>query len=141
MNDYPWVSRITLKQSDLGPGGEVSVVAIAALLEDARYQIRSSIDHPQARDREVRFVLARIAVELVSPARYPGTVEVGIGIGRIGRTSFDYVSALIQDERCVARSDATVAVRDRRRITGSALPSSFREALSTLRYRGEVAPA
>jgi acyl-CoA thioester hydrolase len=136
VQNYPWVGRVTLKRTDLAPSGRVSTVAIAALLEEGRYQIRSAIDHPHARDRQVGFVLARIAVDVLHPAHYPGSIDIAIGVGRLGRTSFDYVAALFQDGRCVALSDATVAVRDRRLATGSVLPASFHETLRPLRYRG-----
>lgn len=134
--NYPWASRVTLKRTDLEPSGSVSPVAIAALLEEGRYQIRSAIDHPFTRDRQVGFVLARIEVDLLGPARYPGTIEIAIGIGRVGRTSFDYVAALFQDGGCVALSDATVAVRDRRLGTAAVLPPSFDDTVAPLLYRG-----
>jgi acyl-CoA thioester hydrolase len=139
VQSYPWISRVTLKRTDLAPSGLVSAIAIATLLEEGRYQIRSAIDHPHARDRRVGFVLARIAVDLLEPAHYPGAIHIAIGVGRVGRTSFDYVAGLFQDNRCVALSDATVAVRDRGRATGSVLPASFHDTLRPLRYPGRPA--
>jgi acyl-CoA thioester hydrolase len=139
---YPWISRVTVKRTDLEPSGLVSTVALATFLEEGRYQIRSAIDHPHARDRPVGFVgfvLARIAVDLLTPAHYPGAIDIAIGVGRVGRTSFDYVAALFQDGRCVALSDATVAVRDRRSGTSYVLPPTFHAMLAPLQYDGAAA--
>ena len=131
---YARHKAIALKYADVGASGEVSTIAIARLFEDGRYMIRSHIDHPIARDRQVGFVLARVRIDLLEPLYYPGTVDVAIGVGRAGRSSFDYVTALFQYGHCVALSDATVAVRDRSRGTGNPLDPSFHAALAPLHY-------
>jgi acyl-CoA thioester hydrolase len=136
---YPRVDRVTLRYADVDPSGPVSATAIARLFEDGRYRIRTAIDHPHARDPQLGFVLARIAVDLLASVHYPGSVHIAIGVGRIGRTSFDYLAALFQDDRCVALSDATVAVRDRRSGTSYVLPPTFHAMLAPLRYDGAAA--
>jgi acyl-CoA thioester hydrolase len=135
---YPRLSRVSLRNTDLDLSGVVSSIAIARLFEEGRYQTRAAIDDPQARDPHVGFVLVRVSVELLSPVHYPGAVDIAIGVGRVGRTSFDYVSALFQGTCCVALSDATVAVRDRQRGAGAVLQPSFQATLTPLRYRGEL---
>jgi acyl-CoA thioester hydrolase len=133
---YPQLRSVTLKYSDVDPTGTVGTVAIARLFEEGRYLIRSTIDHPLARDPGVGFVLVRVRIDVLAAIHYPGTVDIAIGVGSIGRTSFGYVSALFQDGRCAALSDATVAVRDRKRGTGCALTPSFHATLASLRYGG-----
>lgn len=131
---YPRLRSVRLKYSDVDPTGTVSTIAIARLFEEGRYLIRSMIDHPFARDPDVGFVLARLRIDVLTAIHYPGTVDIAIGVGSIGRSSFGYVTALFQDGRCGALSDATVAVRDRRRGTGRVLTPSFHATLASLRY-------
>jgi acyl-CoA thioester hydrolase len=134
MRNYPLVRPCTLKQSDVDSTGSVGTIAVARLLEEGRYSIRSTIDHPIARRIDVGFVLARLRIELLAPIHYPGTVHVAIGVGRVGRSSFEYLTALFQDGRCATLSDATVAVRDRATGSGYELEPSFREALAPRLY-------
>jgi len=131
---YPRLRHLRLKYSDQDLPGVVGGIAIARLFEEGRYTIRSAINHPQARASHIGFVLARVRIDLVEPVAYPGEVCVAIAVGRVGRTSYDYVSALFQNGICVALSDATVAVRDRRSGTGCVLDASFHEALAPLLF-------
>ncbi|GAB2483599.1 acyl-CoA thioesterase [Jatrophihabitans fulvus] len=129
--DYPRRRTVELRNSDVDhPSGLVGPQAIARLFEEARYLLRRAVDHPDAQDAATGFVLARVSFDLLEPLRYPGRVEVGIGIGAIGRSSYEYLSALFQDGRCVALSDATVAVRDRRTGSAHVFTAGFRAALS-----------
>jgi acyl-CoA thioester hydrolase len=127
--NYPRHRRISLKYADQDPSGGVNGIAIARVFEEARYTVRSSIDAPEARDPGIRFVLARVHIDILGPVCYPGTVDVYIGVAGAGRTSFSCASALFQDGRLAAVSDSTVAVRDRRTGTGRALSPEFHRAL------------
>jgi acyl-CoA thioester hydrolase len=120
--------------------GDIGGQAIARIFEEARYTLRRRLDHPQAHDPDIGFVLARVRMDILEPVRYPGEVEVAVAVGRVGRTSFDYVSAMFQDGRCVAVSDATVAVRSRMAGAGCVLEPSFREAMAHVAL-GTMAPA
>jgi acyl-CoA thioester hydrolase len=130
--NYPRHLHLPLKHADQDPCGDVNGIAIARLFEEARYQVRTSIDADEARDPHVGFVLARVRIDIVAPVRYPGSVDVGIGIAGSGRTSLRYASAMFQDGRLVALSDATVAVRDRRTGAGYALTPRFHAALAPM---------
>jgi len=128
--NYPRHRTVQLRNSDADPVGEVGPQAIARIFEEVRYLVRRSIDHPQAHHPDHGFVLARVRIDLLAPLHYPGEVDVGIAIGCVGRTSFDYVSAIFQDGRCVALSGATVAVRNRRTGTGCVLEPSFHAVMA-----------
>jgi acyl-CoA thioester hydrolase len=134
---YPRPRHLRLKYSDQDLPGVIGGIAIARLFEEGRYTIRSTIDHPQARDPNTGFVLARVRIDVLEPVTYPGEVGVAMAVGGVGRTSFDYVSALFQNGNCVALSDATVAVRDRRSGRGRLLDASFRTTLAELALGGE----
>ena len=129
---YPAHLHLPLKHADQDPSGAVNGIAIARLFEEARYRLRTSIDADEARDPHVGFVLARVRIDIVAPVRYPGSVDVGIGIADTGRTSFSSASAMFQGGRLVAFSDATVAVRDRRTGAGYALTPRLRAALAPM---------
>jgi acyl-CoA thioester hydrolase len=141
--NYPLHRIVQLRNSDADPAGDVGPQAIARLFEEGRYLVRTSIDHPQAHHPDHGFVLARVRIDLLSPIRYPGEVDVAIAVGRVGRTSFDYASAIFQDGLCAALSDATVAVRNRRTGSGCVLEPSFHAVMARalLGTRRTPAPA
>jgi acyl-CoA thioester hydrolase len=129
---YPKHRHISLKYADQDPCGDVNGIAIGRLFEEARYALRSSIDADEARDPDIGFVLARVRIDILAPVRYPGAVDVCIGIAGAGRTSFSSASAMFQDGRLVAVCDATVAVRDRRTGAGYVLTPPFHAALTPM---------
>jgi acyl-CoA thioester hydrolase len=131
-DNYPTHRYIPLKYADQDPSGDVNGIAIGRLFEEARYTLRASIDAAEARNRDIGFMLARVRVDIVVPVHYPGSVDVGIGVGVAGRTSFSYASAMFQDGRLVAISDATVAVRNRVTGTGCVLTPEFHASLTPL---------
>jgi acyl-CoA thioester hydrolase len=136
---YPGHRHIPLKYADQDPSGDVNGVAILRLFEEARYTVRSSLDVAEASDPHIGFVLARVRADILAPVRYPGSVDLCIGIASAGRTSFSYASAMFQDGQLMAVCDATVAVRDRRTGAGYVLTPGFHAALAPLLLR--VAPA
>ncbi|WP_375482517.1 acyl-CoA thioesterase [uncultured Jatrophihabitans sp.] len=89
----------------------------------------------ELRRSDVGFVLAFVRVDLLAPVRYPGEVDVAIGVASIGRTSLHYESALFQDSQVVAVSRATVAVRDTATATALVIGPSVRAALEPLMLR------
>jgi acyl-CoA thioester hydrolase len=127
--NYPRQRRISLKYADQDPSGGVNGIAIGRFFEEARYTLRSSLDAPEARDPDIRFVLARVRIDLLEPVSYPGAVDVCIGVEGVGRTSFSCAAALFQHGRLVAVSGSTVAVRDGRTGEGCVLSPEFHRAL------------
>lgn len=53
-------------------------------------------------------LFARISIDYLAPAQYPGQVEIGTGVSRIGNTSCVEAQAAFQDGRCVALSETVV---------------------------------
>jgi acyl-CoA thioester hydrolase len=51
-------------------------------------------------------LLAAIAIEYVAQGYYPGEVEIGSGVARIGRTSFAVAHAAFQNGRCIALAES-----------------------------------
>ena len=132
---YPLHKVLPLKQADLGPSGDVGSSAIGQLFEEARFSARGRITVDELRGPDVGFVLAFVRIDLLAPVRYPGEVDVAIGVASIGRTSLHYESALFQGGHVAAVSCATVAVRDTAAGSALVLGASVRAALEPLMLR------
>ena len=79
-------------------------------------------------------LLATITVEFLSQARYPGSIEVGTAVTRVGASSFAMGQAAFQDGECVALADCVMvkAAEGRPvRLTGAE-----RELLARLAFAG-----
>jgi acyl-CoA thioester hydrolase len=74
-----------------------------------------------------RILIAHQSIDYLREASYPGTLEIGIGVLRIGNSSYTYGMAMFQDGACVSTSDAVLVYAD---ANGPArLPDAYRRRL------------
>jgi len=121
---YPNKVQILARFADVDPLWHINNVAIAQYFEEARVStIRAMSGNsriPATADE--RILIAKQTIDYVSEGNYPGALCVGIGVVRIGITSFTLGMAVFQDKRCVAVSDAVMVLANDQ---GPALPGEF----------------
>ena len=61
-----------------------------------------------------RWLIARVEIDYVAEGFFPEAVEIASGIGRIGNSSWQIVSAAFQKKGCVATSVTTLVLTDKR---------------------------
>ena len=134
---YPLKVRILARYADVDPLWHINNVAIAQYYEEAR--VSASMTMMDGRriptgDGE-RILIARQSIDYLREASYPGTLEIGIGVLRIGNSSYTYGMAMFQDGACVSISDAVLVYADangpvrlpdayRRRLEGWLMPAT-----------------
>ena len=89
-SSYRIWTRDTVRYVDLDPNMHVNNGAIGAYLEDGRVRFRDEQLRPLCPDVEILrgFVLARCLVEYHAPMHFPGEVDIGTTVLRIGNTSY-----------------------------------------------------
>ena len=126
---YPLKVRILARYADVDPLWHINNVAIAQYYEEAR--VSASMTMMGGRriptgDGE-RILIAHQSIDYLREASYPGTLEIGIGVLRIGNSSYTYGMAMFQDGACVSVSDAVLVYAD---ANGPArLPDAYRRRL------------
>ena len=74
-----------------------------------------------------RILLAHQSIDYLREGTYPGSLDVGVGVMRIGRTSYRYGMAMFQDGACTSVSEAVLVFAD---AHGPArLPEAYRQRL------------
>ena len=96
-----------LRYRDTDRQGHVNNAVFATLLDTGRTELFYDPDRPFA-DIGCSFVTARLTIDFLAEIHWPGRVDVGTRIGRIGRSSTTVEQALFQDGRCVATATAIV---------------------------------
>ncbi|KPM53446.1 thioesterase [Frankia sp. R43] len=114
--NYPFALTMQPRFGDMDSLGHVNNVAIAALFEEARIAMNRALlgaNHgglPHER-RPLPVVAARVEIDYLGEVAYPGTYEVGVGIGRLGNTSILQVCGLFEGETCLALCDTVIVHR------------------------------
>lgn len=95
-----WVTD-TIRFSDMDSQGHVNNVSYAAYVETGRvaYGLALAAD---AFPGNPDIVLRRIELDYLSEGRYPGTLDIGSCLLRVGRTSFVLGTGVFHDGRCLA---------------------------------------
>lgn len=129
LDSYPVLDEIAVRYGDMDANAHLNNVAIEGLHENAR----ATMNHrllPRAFDtagRRLRLVTSQNAAHFLAEAHWPGTIQTGAGIGRIGRTSYVASTGLFRDGACISVCDAVLVLLDENGPV--AIPDTFRAAL------------
>jgi len=135
LDQFAAQTRDKVRYADTDRQGHVNNAAFTTFLETGRVEILYHPDDPLA-DDGAAFVIARLTLDFRAEIHWPGEVQIGTRVLRLGRSSLTLHQALFQDDRCVAEAE-TVIVQVEEGRTGSR-PLSDR-ALARLRNL-QVAP-
>ncbi len=127
---YPEFIRITTRFGDMDINGHLNNVAFAQFFEDARVTFNRTLIfdgdlHPSKRD--YRVLVASVAIAYVREGYYGPDVTVGVGVKRIGRSSFEIGAAVFQDGHCLAVHDCTIVYKG----VSEGMPARARDALAS----------
>ncbi|PJK27840.1 acyl-CoA thioesterase [Minwuia thermotolerans] len=108
---YPHWMTDRIRFSDTDMANHVNNVAYAAYAETGRLDLMRRHIHPLCGPGE-RFIAASVTVNFLRETHYPGEVEIGTRIARIGRTSMTVGQGIFKDGVCVATATGTVVFLD-----------------------------
>ena len=125
---YPYFRRVIARFSDMDSEGHLNNVALAAFYEDGRVSFLRGLAG-DARGTLFRFVIANISISYLAEAHYPGDYDVGLGVAKLGNTSFGVGCGLFIGDTCVGVCDTTqVVIGDKGPMP---IPATLRDALQT----------
>ena len=132
LNDYPHTIQENVRYGDTDRQGHVNNAVFSTFFECSRTKI---IYDPARKlitaDRE--FVIVKFEVEYLAELGWPGTVEIGTRIARLGRSSIVFEQAIFQNGICAAVSTNVMVMIDVVTRKSAALPEDVAGALSHLR--------
>ena len=129
---YPVFETVQTRFQDLDTMGHLNNVAFAALFETARVKFNYSLGRALRGDDRMRAVVARNEINYLAEGSYPEDVEIALGVGAIGRRSWELLAVMVQSGRAIATCDTTIVMNA---ASGDALPEAFREKIEALRVR------
>ena len=135
LDDFPARSHDKLRYGDTDRQGHVNNAVFATLLETGRVEIlRAPTASGGSLTEDGReWVLARLSLDFLGEMLWPGRVEVGTRVERIGRTSVGMEQALFQEGRLVARAETVIVQTDQQTRRPAPLSDAVRERFGELR--------
>ena len=105
MSIYASWTKCTIRYSDLDPNGHVNNGAINEFFEDGRVCFRNDRMINLGDEILTGFALVKFTVEYLAPLYFPGSVDVGTVVTRIGGSSFSLGQGIFSDGTCVATAE------------------------------------
>jgi acyl-CoA thioester hydrolase len=134
---YPHWCSDTVRFCDQDAAGHVNNVAICAYMETARLTFMRDVGQETGmmapREEGIRGISAGMTVSFLAESHWPGKVELGTGVLRIGSSSITVASAAFKDDVCIAAAEMTV-VRLRGK-TPHPIDGTLRTALEQYRLK------
>jgi acyl-CoA thioester hydrolase len=129
LNLYPHRVDFTTRFADIDPLWHLNNVRITELYQEARISfnsvyIREIGLEPQGR----RVLVARQSIDYLGEVQWPAVVTIGVGVSRIGTTSYSLALAMFHQDKCVGVSDTVLVYALHQ--DPAPIPEALRDALS-----------
>ncbi|RMF04604.1 MAG: acyl-CoA thioesterase [Bacteroidetes bacterium] len=111
LSDFPRQSYDKLRYADTDRQGHLNNAVFSTFLETGRVELLYAADH-RVLEADTSVVIAKLELDFVSELHWPGRVDIGTGVQRIGTSSLTLVQALFQEQRLVARSQSVIVQVD-----------------------------
>jgi|GEM_PF-86329 len=109
--DYPLNTYDKIRFRDLDRQGHVNNAVYSQFFETGRVEYLYKVDQPLTCDH-CSFVVVSNNIEYIKEITWPGTVEIGTGVTRIGHSSLIIVQGLYQNGLLKATNESVIVQMD-----------------------------
>ena len=113
-----------LRLTDVDHQHHVNNAIFAVLYTSVRADFLQAHVRPLVEKSDM-FAMVKITIEYLAEMHYPGQVEVGIVIKRLGSSSLTFAQGMYKDGRCVSVAEAVMVLLDPATRRAKALPAGL----------------
>ena len=135
--DFPHRTTDNIRFADIDVQGHVNNTVIADYFQTGRVTMFHERDLSGGVEG-THVALVHTEITFVRELRWPGTVEIGTAVTKIGRSSYTVMHGVFSDGECAAHGTATLVLIDADSRRPTAIPEAFAERLKAWSYRGEA---
>lgn len=135
---YNHWTTVSIRYCDQDPIGHINNAAMAAYIEQARVAlVYPLLENAGEGGAHLELVIARLAIDYLKELNFPGNVELGSRIARIGGKSFTLQNGIFKagEEACVATAECILVFFDASRRESALPPPAVRAGLETFMRR------
>lgn len=108
---YPHQTFDKVRYADTDRQGHVNNASFAQYLETGRVEILY-LGLEDKKPEHTNFVIANLTIQYVGEIHWPGLIQIGTQIERIGKSSITFEQTLVQEERLVATAQTVIVQVD-----------------------------
>ena len=138
LEDYPYRLSDNVRFADLDPNGHVNNAIYATYFETGRVTLVKDRSHGLMPDG-LTWIMVRLDIHFRAELRWPGTIEMGLGVSKFGRTSVTFDQVVFSEGRCVASAQAvTVLIEEATRRPTPLTPELIGKFQRWIRHGAEL---
>lgn len=134
MQDFRFKVPIAVRFGDIDAMGHVNNALFATYFEVGRAEYFRQVLGVRS-FREIDFIMARIEIDFLRPVFLYQEVNLGLGVSRIGSTSFDFEYLLLASGEKAAAGRSIQVFFDYEKGEKKPVPERFKEAVAA--FEGE----
>jgi acyl-CoA thioester hydrolase len=111
LEDFPYRLTDNVRFGDLDPNQHVNNAVYATYFETGRVTLMKDRSYglmPQG----LAWIMARLDIHFRAELHWPGTIELGLGVSKFGRTSVTFDQVVFSAGRCVASAQSVNVLID-----------------------------
>ena len=111
LEDFPYRLSDNVRFADLDPNQHVNNSVYATYFETGRVTLMKDRSFGLMPDG-VTWIMVRLDMHFRAELRWPGTIEMGLGVVKFGRTSVTFDQVVFSEGKCVASAQSYSVLLD-----------------------------
>ena len=111
LEDFPYRLTDNVRFADLDPNQHVNNAVYATYFETGRVTLMKDPSYGLM-PKGLAWIMVRLDIHFRAELRWPGTIELGLGVARFGRTSVTFDQVVFSEGQCVASAQSVAVLID-----------------------------
>ena len=129
IENFPLKTFDKIRYADTDRQGHVNNAVFASFLETGRVEVLYSKELPILTEN-TSFVIASLKLDFVSEIKWPGKVQIGTGVLKIGSSSIVLYQELFQNNVCAAKAETIIVQVHNKRKSSVPLSDNAKNILT-----------
>ncbi|MGO1692485.1 MAG: acyl-CoA thioesterase [Marinobacter sp.] len=132
LEQFPFRAYDKLRYADTDRQGHVNNAVFSTFIETGRVELIYDPEAPLT-SPHTSFVIVNLNLQLRAEIRWPGTVDIGTAVTRVGNTSMQLYQGIFQNGACCATAETVIVCIDDNTQRPTKLPDTARKLPDTAR--------
>jgi acyl-CoA thioester hydrolase len=111
LEDFPYRLTDNVRFADLDPNQHVNNAVYATYFETGRVTLMKDLKYGLIPEG-LTWIMVRLDIHFRAELKWPGGIEMGLGVSKFGRTSVTFDQVVFSEGRCVASSQSVSVLID-----------------------------
>lgn len=111
LDDYPYRLSDNVRFADLDPNQHVNNAVYASYFETGRVTLMKDRSYGLM-PIGLAWIMVRLDIHFRAELKWPGTIDLGLGVSKFGRTSVTFDQVVFSAGKCVASAQSTGVLID-----------------------------